>query len=149
HNEMSFFETIDQFKSEFWKRFGELVDQVPGDDLSAPRALFAGRHAIMTGLLGLDVQHDGHAELHPIYAMAVRTTESLTQGPNPKVDCWAIFARNWGNEGFCSNHDHPQPDLKHITFHLPQPPGATAVTEISREFKTSNGTIAFVSEVGR
>jgi hypothetical protein len=145
-SEMSFFETVDRFQSTFWNHFGELVKQ---DDMSAAKSLFAGRHAIVTGLLGLDVQHDGHSELHPIYAMALRTTESPTLGPNPNRDCWAMFARNWGNEGFCSNHDHPQPDLKHITFHLPQPTGATAVREISRDFKTSNPTIAFVSEVGR
>jgi hypothetical protein len=145
-SEMSFLETVDRFQSPFWKHFGDLVDQVPGDDLSAPRALFAGRYAIVIGLLGLDVQHDAHTELHPIYAMALRRTENpILQTVDPKRDCWAIFARNWGNEGFCSNHDHPLP-VDHITLHLPAPVGATAVTEISRDFKSS-GTTA-VSEVG-
>jgi hypothetical protein len=37
-------------------------------------------------------------------------------------------------------------DRDHIIFHLPQP-GATAVTEISREFKT-NSSVTAVSEVG-
>jgi hypothetical protein len=79
--------------------------------------------------------------------MALRRTER--PGPkapvNPRRDCWAIFARNWGNEGFCSHRDHPLP-VDHITFHLPAPVGATAVTEISRDFKSS-GTTA-VSGVG-
>ena len=49
------------------------------------------------GLYGLDAQHGYHAELHPLWGLAVRVaTESNT-------DTWVVFARNFGNEGGCSS----------------------------------------------
>ena len=144
-SEMSFLETVSDFNSTFWAHFRDLVDRVPGDDLSAPRSLFAGRYAIVTGLLGFDRAHETHAELHPIYAMALRENPFKN---NTERDCWAIFARNWGNEGFCSSgQKHPlDVPLNRITFRLPQP-GATAVIETSRNFDT-NSSLTAVSEVG-
>ena len=144
HPEMSFLETVDRFHTTFWENLHSLVDRVPGDDLSGPRSLF-NRPAIVIGLQGLDTQHGAHEELHPIWAMALRRTAGGDAPPNPNHDCWAIFARNWGNEGFCSNHQHLL-DRNRITFRFPLP-GATAVTEISREFRTNSGATS-VSEVG-
>jgi hypothetical protein len=143
HPEMSFLETVDRFPTSFWTNFRRLVDRVPGDDLSAPRALF-NRPAIVIGLQGLDTQHGTHEELHPIWAMALRRTIGGDAPPNRDHDCWAVFARNWGNEGFCSNHQWYL-ERNHITFRFPLP-GATAVTEISREFGT-NSSATSVSEV--
>jgi hypothetical protein len=144
HPEMSFLETVDRFHASFWENFHRLVDRVPGDDLSGPRSLF-NRPAIVIGLQGLDTQHGAHEELHPIWAMALRRTSGGDAPPNPSHDCWAIFARNWGNEGFCSNHQHLL-ELNRISFRFPLP-GATAVTEVSREFR-SNSTATSVSAVG-
>jgi hypothetical protein len=39
------------------------------------------------------------AELHPLYAIAIRRDF----GFDPKDDVWLIFARNRGDEGFCSS----------------------------------------------
>ena len=145
HSEMAFKETFRDFKSTFWSHFRELVDNIPGDDYSAPRALFKDRYAIVTGLLGFDRAHVTHAELHPIYGLALR--ENQFPAHTAERDCWAIVARNWGNEGFCSGHDHPLDlNLNRITFFLPQP-GATAVVETSRDFDTNSNQTA-VSEVG-
>jgi hypothetical protein len=143
HSEMAFLETVDHYQTPFWRRLHDLVDAVPGDDLSGPRSLF-GRYAIVIGLLGLDTEHGVHAELHPIYAMALRNTVNPGTAANPRLDCWAMFARTSGGEGACSKHEHFL-DLSHVTFHLPQS-GATAVTEVSRNFLTNNAATA-ISEV--
>ena len=111
-------ETIDHFSSTLWGKFQRLVD----DDNSAAQSQVKGRMAIVTGLLGLDCGHPSCAtELHPAYVMAVNMDNS-----NPANDTWAVFARNWGNEGFCSDSEHylPVTDLKLL---IPWPAGATNV----------------------
>lgn len=56
--------------------------------------------AIVTGILGIDTRHTEHAEVHPIYALALRVKSDATS------EKWALFARNWGDEGGCSNDQH-------------------------------------------
>jgi hypothetical protein len=67
------------------------ADDVTGDDPSG-RSLF-DRYAILIGLLDIDTEHGAHAELHPIYAMALRNTVNPETAANPRPDCWAMFAR--------------------------------------------------------
>jgi hypothetical protein len=64
------------------------------------RPLVDGSYAIVTGLMGLDCEHSCSTELHPVWAMAVRVKS------DPADVVWAIFVRNWGNEGFCSQDQH-------------------------------------------
>lgn len=78
--------------------------------------------AVITGLLGLDDRHEAKAELHPVYAFAVR------EKPAPEgSDRWLVMFRNWGNEGGCSTHDALRHELLtpegRITLALPAPSG--------------------------
>ena len=63
-----------------------------------------GHDAVVTGLMGADEEHDGHTEIHPVHAIAIR--ESDPSNPNPAHDTWAFFVRNWGDEGECSSRQH-------------------------------------------
>lgn len=94
------------------------------------------RYAIVSGLFGLDAEHEGYTELHPVYALAIRT--ACARQPDSEGvyrDTWMIFIRNWGSEGFCSGWD---------TYHklnLPQGvytfrfrlPGATSAGFVEEE----------------
>ena len=93
-----------------------------------------GKFAIVTGLLGLDTEHAGaQAELHPAYAVAIRVND------DPSDETWAIFVRNWGNEGYCSSLPHPVdfPNNQY-TFHLPPNPWVPDESSVSvREEETA------------
>ncbi len=100
-------ETIDHFHTPWWNSFHAAVDaddrtllttlNVDHDALKATPFL-EWKYAIVSGLYGLDCEHSCHPELHPVYAMAILVQDD----PNDEV--WAIFVRNWGNEGFCSRN---------------------------------------------
>ncbi len=113
------------------------------------RALVDGSYAIVTGLLGLDCEHDCPTELHPVYVMAIRVKD------DPADETWAIFVRNWGNEGFCSQSQHYL-DLFNNTYtlRLPWRGGASAVAVIDSQFKTtanarvSGPTVSYGEEQG-
>jgi hypothetical protein len=115
HSEFDSDETIDHFRTPWWNSFHAAVDR---DDASA-RAMIDGKFAIVIGLAGLDCEHGCATELHPVYALAIHIND------NPQDDTWAIFVRNWGNEGYCSQDQHYL-DLNHIAFFVPRS-GATAV----------------------
>jgi hypothetical protein len=113
-------ETINYFRSPLWSRFHDMVDN---KDNSVAQAYFSGQTGVVTALFGLDCGHSSCGlEAHPAYALAVNTSES-----NVDDDQWAVFARNWGNEGFCASQEHTLPvsDLKLV---IPWLTGATAVT---------------------
>ena len=76
--------------------------------------------------------HSRKAELHPAYAIAARISESPLFHDGIWDDYWAIFARNYGNEGWCSHNDHPL-DLQRIILSLPAPEGATSVSVIAND----------------
>jgi len=52
------------------------------------------------GVFGIDCEHGCRSEYHPAYAVAIQIDESKSSNR------WAIFARNWGDEGFCSHYNH-------------------------------------------
>ena len=87
-------ETINHFNSPWWKRFHEAVDQGKAE------TMVRRNYAIVIGLVGIDTEHEDHSELHPVYLMAIHVKS------DPNDDVWAIFARNWGNEGYCSQNQH-------------------------------------------
>ncbi len=105
HSEFDSDETIDHFRTPWWNSFHDAVDR---DDASA-RAMIDGKLAIVVGLTGLDCEHGCATELHPVYALAIHVND------NPLDDTWAIFVRNWGNEGYCSQYQHPL-DTNRIAF---------------------------------
>jgi len=97
--EFSTRETIDKMdKSKTWKA---LHDDIDHDPLAAVNRI-KGKEAIVIGLLGFDNEHANEAggarvELHPVWGLAIRVSEG------PAEDVWLVMARNWGNEGSCSN----------------------------------------------
>lgn len=98
HIEMDSDETIDNFQSE--QEWQWLRNAVDSGDKSRISQLFDGR-TVVTGLFGLDGQHDWKPELHPLYAMATRRDNFEN---DPLDDVWLMFARNRGDEGYCSSH---------------------------------------------
>lgn len=118
HAEFDSDETIDYFQSNEWQELRDAVDV--GSDVSTER-LFNG-HTILTGMFGLDGEHDLKAELHPVYAMALRRDF----GFDPKNDVWLMFVRNLGNEGFCSSQLWDA-EFEDYTFRLPWLDGMTDV----------------------
>ncbi|HUA83813.1 MAG TPA: ricin-type beta-trefoil lectin domain protein [Bryobacteraceae bacterium] len=111
-------ETINYFRSRLWTNFHNLVDS----NNSAAQAYIKGKTAVVTSLFGFDCGHAScSSEEHPAYAMALDMDDS-----NFDDDQWGVFARNWGDEGFCSVEVHTLPitDLKVL---IPWVPGATAV----------------------
>lgn len=112
-------EVGDQFRTPWWQGLANLVDPLdlpalakyihPADPRQDP-------FAVTAGLFGLDCEHDCRSEFHPVYALAIQVDE------NPSSNTWAIFVRNWGDEGFCSslNHEINLVDRK-MTLLLPWP----------------------------
>lgn len=123
--EFSSDETINHFETPWWDRFHKAVD----DNFSAANSMVvgpdgnAGTFGIVSGLIGLDCPHTCASELHPVWAMAIKVKH------DPADETWAVFVRRFGNEGFCSNHQHYLDDLLNdtYTFRLPWRQGATAV----------------------
>jgi hypothetical protein len=118
-------ETIDHFdQSPWWKMFHEAVDadgfNTRGVGTQAA-ALIDGHHAVMTGLMGIDTFHpDNRSEIHPVHALAIRIAEA----PDPTDDAWAVFVRNWGDEGYCGNDQHyVNTDNTSIKIRIPRPEG--------------------------
>jgi hypothetical protein len=108
----------------------------------------------MTGLMGLDtVVHDRKdvslprkAELHPVFALAIREAQT----PNPADDAWAVFVRNWGNQGDCSIKQHyaergtgSNNPVKSISIRFPRPLGISP----SAIAKLSPDTLTFANQV--
>ncbi|HXW76900.1 MAG TPA: hypothetical protein VEJ20_05760, partial [Candidatus Eremiobacteraceae bacterium] len=115
-------ETIDYFNSGWWNTFANASDDSRSD-------MVDGQNAIVTGLMGIDGVHGGYSEIHPVYAMAVETSESASGGGVDQT--WAFFIRNMGDEGECSSSNaHVWPGLDNNTYSIqfPVPTYATKVT---------------------
>jgi hypothetical protein len=142
--EFSSRETVDQMKSiaTWWRNFRSNPSQA-GSKIK-------GKEAVVIGLMGLDNEHGGstgsRVELHPVWGMAIRISDD-----NATEDVWAIMARNWGNEGSCSNgfdksptpgkwfHLVPLPNDE-MKFFLPNSFGSSLV--VTTNFATDYGTPA-------
>lgn len=142
HIEFSSDETIDHFHTHWWSSFHGAVDDddsrsvdnafgqprrvmVRGSSLAAK--MVNGASAIVIGELGLDCAHSCGAEIHPAlgFAMEVNT--------DPNDATWVFFAKNWGNEGYCSSN-LLEFGITSFTFTIPYCAGATGVNVISSEF---------------
>lgn len=98
----------------WWRDFHAAVDN--GDD--AAKAKINNHFTVMTGLIGLDLVHGTQSEIHPVHALAIRQTVA----PNAGDDAWSIFVRNFGDEGYCSSHQHYL-TASTVTIRLPRPDG--------------------------
>jgi hypothetical protein len=133
HSEFDSDETIDNFHSTWWNSFHDAVDRGDAD----ARAMIDGKFAIVIGLAGLDCEHSCSMELHPVYGLAIHLND------DPLDDTWAIFVRNWGDEGYCSRHQHPL-NTNEIAFLIPQP-SATAVQLNAASIFLNNNTVVTIS----
>ena len=117
--EFSARETLDHFVTPWWKDLRRAASLFA---LERGRELVDGRPASVTGLAGLDCEHDCHVELHPVWMLALRAEAEAAR------ETWAVFARNWGNEGFCSSQQHLLETVAHrLTVTVPWRAGATGV----------------------
>jgi hypothetical protein len=143
HIEFDSGETVDRFTtnceptcSQWWRDFKQAVDmddQATGCGYSGilARGFIRNSWAIVTGLMGFDIEHDVHVELHPVWALAINTTNNYSD--------WAFFARNWGNEGFCGRgQQFAYFKNNQYTFRLPWKPGATDVHVLSQTWHPYN-----------
>ena len=136
HIEWKASELSDHFEQGFWKSFREGAE---GRRNPALDALPTTRLAVVTGLVGLDVEHVGHSELHPVYALALQTRCATQEGAGTFSERWALALRNWGNEGYCSSYrclHHLLLDEKG-TFSLRLPLGNVAEV---RDLRLGEGT---------
>lgn len=139
--EFSSNETVDNFRTPFWNILHDAVDEVIYDPFGRPvrtagrtcggrpGQLVDGHLAIITGLLGLDCEHGCHTELHPAWALAIRTND------DPSNEEWGIFVRNSGNEGYCGTSQQRLHLANNVyKLRLPWRPGATGVTNPHWDF---------------
>ena len=119
HVEFDSDETTDNFTSAAWQPFKDAVHQ--GDNAKAQQ-FFEG-HTILTGMFGLDGEHNLKAELHPLFAMATRRNALENSAAD---ESWLIFVRNQGDEGFCSSNIW-QAGFEDYTFRLPWRQGMASV----------------------
>jgi len=148
HAEFDARETIDHFSTQEWGEFRQAVMD-NNKDLAAK--LFdgdpqMGGHVILTGMFGLDGEHNLKSELHPLYALAIRRNQIEN---DPGDEGWLMFVRNRGDEGFCSSSLWDS-GFEDYTFRLPWRPGMTSVevnwdkTQFDGTDGTSGPTVAML-----
>ncbi len=96
-------EVGDNFVTPTWRKLADLADNQDSDGIKHWLNVTSAEtppQAVVAGLFNLDCEHDCRSELHPVYALAIETNDSLDD------NTWAIFVRNWGDGGFCSSQDH-------------------------------------------
>jgi hypothetical protein len=106
HIEYNGTETVAHFNHPWWTAHRERVEsgEVPATSDPLPGQIPNGTFAIVTGLFGLDAEHRGYSELHPVYALSILVSCADTPDANGYFnDEWAVFIRTWGNEGFCAD----------------------------------------------
>jgi hypothetical protein len=123
-------ETIDHFSTPWWDRFHQTVDNSTGD----AKRIIDARYAVATGVIGLDLVHGAGVELHPVHLLAIRVNE------DPNDETWAIFVRNWGNEGMCGKDNTILPATV-LAIDLPWMPGAQGYT-FTQNFRTNSPQVA-------
>jgi hypothetical protein len=134
-------ETVDHFRTTWWNNFHEAVDNEDNNFAAADAVLSQNKGAIAVGLLGLDCGHDNcSVELHPIYILAIHLNH------DPNHDRWVFFARNKGDEGYCSD---PEENLfppggdngsAQYTYKLLLPqPKAKSVNFLGKDVRIDNG----------
>ena len=99
-------ETVAHFNHPWWTAHRDHVQHqtVLTNSNPEPGQIVNGTYAVATGLFGLDAEHEGYSELHPVYALSVLVSCAETPDADGYFnDEWAVFVRNWGNEGFCAD----------------------------------------------
>src|SRR5438093_126483 len=86
-------ETTSHFATPWWSTFRRARNP-------KKKRLIDGKPAIISGYTSVDCEHHCVSELHPTWVLAIHVQD------DPDDDVWAVFMRNWGNEGFCSSAQH-------------------------------------------
>lgn len=127
HTEFYSAETLERLPDgspSFWRMLRSLLE-----DKDAEKQLIDGRFAVITGLFGVDGVHGYHAELHPVYAMAILIDSSRSTSHEVREE-WAVMFRNMGSEGDCSEGtlplitSSPESSLQNFILDLGSWPGA-------------------------
>lgn len=111
HVEFHAGETTAHFNTPWWKDFRKSVGirnlgfGAGKKEREFVQKFVNGKRAVVIGLLNLDCVHKCYTELHPVYAIAINVKTEV-RGDGDVDEVWAIFARNWGNEGWCSTNQH-------------------------------------------
>jgi hypothetical protein len=117
HIEFDSRETVNRFRSDLWTEFANLaspcITKQPWQfkpvscRWESARKYIQFKRAVVVGLVGLDAEHAVYSELHPVYAIAIEVkSEKDEQASDVEHSTWMIFARNTGDEGACSIHEH-------------------------------------------
>ena len=128
-------ETVANFTTDWWSSLYRKARDLNFDAIEHqfnPSCPTAWPQGVVYGDFGLDCEHGCRSEIHPVYAVALEADPSADQ------NTWAIFARNWGDEGFCSHLNHTL-DSDSIRILLPR--NTTGTPEVL----TTAGTTEFAS----
>jgi hypothetical protein len=104
HTESYDWETVVRLREggdSFWHRLRRALT-----DGKLAHELVDDRFAVATGLYGADGVHGFHAELHPVFAMAILIDSSRTTSGSVREQ-WAVMLRNLGSEGDCAEGTLP------------------------------------------
>jgi len=134
-------ETVDHIDRGWWNDFHKAVDNNGGKPGGVPGSMIDGHQAVIVGLLGLDSEHGAYSELHPVYVMAIHVKD------DPADDTWAILARNWGDEGFCSQDEMAVP-LSTLSFFLPRPGATGGTANTDQLFSNNDNTVSVFTQAG-
>lgn len=97
--EFNAYETVARMDSlphrRWWNRLVKFANRRIHDSASFERL-----PGIVTGLFGTDGIHGAPVELHPVFAIFLRTRTEVR--PGERRERWAFFVRNLGDEGMCS-----------------------------------------------
>ncbi len=108
-------ETTIHFATPWWTRFRKARNR-------GRKRLIDGRASIISGFTSVDCEHNCVSELHPTWVLAIHVKD------DPSDDVWAVFMRNWGDEGFCSSMQHEVSwPRDRFTLTLPWREGAAGV----------------------
>ena len=139
--EFSAAETIHRYSAPgWWRDLRYAVERGEHGPASHFVSRGQGLPAVLIGLVGIDTQHGGYAEIHPLFAMAIR----IRRDSGTHEETWAYMIRNSGNEGYCSSSIHYllTPDNR-VTLRIP---GATIdVPGKSKEYSLGGATQSIVS----
>ncbi len=113
HTEADASETYSNFETPWWNGFVQNVPGLLDPGNPVPLLLLHDADAIMTGMFGVDCEHDGcKSEMHPIFTLAAHVVD------NPDNDTWVMYLRNTGDEGYCSSQMESA-NFTSYTFRLP------------------------------
>ncbi len=140
HLELDYRETLRRLPDSpltWWTRFRALAHDSSAEQVDS--FLHRGRlSAVVTGLFGLDDVHNGHAEMHPVYAMAFAVrADTVDQGVLRQQ--WVFLARDRGNEGNCAAGKVPfrlgaaTDSVNTYRFLIAEPEGASDPPTIERD----------------